>query len=303
MAMPIHGVSRVLLPLIALGGFLQAQESILWNSEANAVNHTSTGALMDGGFRFEIGVFKGSFTPTAGNTASWAANWAGAARTPYLAGTKRFSDLQIVSSNATPFTLGKTAYIWGFRGSPVAGEWILFRAPGWTWPDAGGFMFHEWFAKDATAILGQIHASGSPFLMKSAAVANVAPPSTSWAQWQADQLAGEPLDEPGEDPDRDGVSNLLEFVFGSDPRSANAPAALPVTLDGDRLRIQIPRRIDHPATLVVEVSGDLVTWNSGAAHVDVISETPSELIARDRTVLGPTHPRRFVRLKASLPPP
>ncbi len=301
--MPALGVSRVLLPLIALGGIMKAQESILWSSEANAVNHTSTGALMDAGFRFEIGVFKGSFTPNAGNTASWAANWAGAARAPYVAATKRFSDLTLVSSNASPFTLGKTAYIWGFRGSPAAGEWILFRAPAWTWPDANGFMFYEWFAKDATAVLGQIHASGSPFLMKSAAVANASPPSTSWTQWQADWLASEPLDEPGDDPDQDGIANLMEFVFGSNPKAANAPAAMPVTLDGNRVRMQIPRRGDHPATLVVEVSGDLSNWVSGPAHVQVLSETPTELVARDLTVLGPAHPRRFIRLKASLPAP
>ena len=133
-------VSRLILPLLAACGTVEAQESVLWSSDANAVNQTSAGSPMDGGFKFEIGVFKGSFVPTSGNTASWAANWAPAARTPYLTATKRFADTVVANSNATPFTVGKTAYIWGFRGSPASGEWILFRASSWTWPDANGFM-------------------------------------------------------------------------------------------------------------------------------------------------------------------
>jgi hypothetical protein len=294
-------VSRLILPLLAACGTVEAQESVLWSSDANAVNQTSAGSPMDGGFKFEIGVFKGSFVPTSGNTASWAANWAPAARTPYLTATKRFADTVVANSNATPFTVGKTAYIWGFRGSPASGEWILFRASSWTWPDANGFMYHEWFAKDATPVLGQIHSSGSPFLMKSAAVSNAAPPSTSWDQWRLDNLAGVPLDAPDQDPDHDGSPNLLEFVFGSNPVLPEAPAVTPVSLVSGHLTISIPRRIDHTATLVVEVSPDLTNWQSGAAHTQTMTETASLLVVRDLTTLDNSHPKRFIRLCASLP--
>lgn len=278
-----------------------AQESVFWNSDANAVNLTSDDRPMDGGFRFQLGVFTGNFTPTAGNAASWSAYWKAADHRTYQNASKRFAGDLVAASNAAPFTAGRHAYIWGFRGDAASGEWILFRAPGWSWPDANGFMFHEWFAKDAAAVLGQIHASGSPFLMKSAAVANAAPPAVTWDQWRGDFLSGEASDQPDDDPDHDGTPNLLEFVFGTEPLAANAPVATPVVLVSGHLEITIPRRIDRPATLSVEVSGDLATWHSGPLHTQTVSDGLHALVARDLTPLDAANPRRFIRLRASLP--
>ncbi len=137
--------------------------------------------------------------------------------------------------------------------------------------------------------------------MKSASVTNVAPPSTSFAQWQTEFLDGEPLNKPADDPDKDGVSNLLEFVFGTAPKTANAPVATPVALQSGHAVITIPRRIDHLVTLTVEVSGNLVTWNSGPLHTAIVSDEVAALVVRDLTPLSPANPRRFIRLKASLP--
>ncbi len=294
-----------MLASIAAMAELQAQDTIIWNSMPNAVNHTSTGAAMDGGFRFEIGVFSSPFIPSASNKADWAAHWTGHRRASYDASTKRFAGSFVASDNSTPFIEGANAYIWGFRGSAVSGEWILFRAPTWTWLDANSFppSFHEWKAADASPVLGQIHPSGSPFFMKSAAVTNAMPPSTSYSQWQADHLTGEPLNAPHQDPDHDGVSNLLEFVFGTPPRTAGAPVSTPVTLASGCLQISIPRRADHTAALTVEVSGNLADWFSGAAHTVVVSNSPAALIVRDLTPLDPANPRRFIRLRAVLPTP
>lgn len=279
-----------------------AQETITWSSEANAVNLTSTGALMDGGFRFELGVFNGSFVPGPGNTAEWAAHWSAAKRSAYDPSTKRFSSSVVVSDNTAPFTVGKPAYVWGFRTSPAGGEWILFRSASWTWPDSGQFppSFHEWYAKDATAVLGAIHSSGIPCLMQSAAVTD-APPATSWEQWRSERLAGESSNGPGDDPDHDGTPNLLEFVFDTPPDSAGPPTATPVALVDGHLQITIPRRPDHSATLVVEVSDDLEHWHSGAGETTVVSDGPAALVVADLTPLDSGHPRRFMRLKAGLP--
>jgi hypothetical protein len=284
---------------------LPAQDTIIWNSTANATNLTSSGTAMDGNFRFEVGVFSGSFIPTASNKADWAANWNGHRRASYVTATQRFAGSFVASDNTAPFSIGANAYIWGFRGGPASGEWILFRAPSWTWPDANSFppSFVSWEAAGATPVLGQINASGSPFLLKSAAVSNAMPPSTSYSQWQAEQLTGEPLSAPNDDPDKDGVCNLLEFVFGTPPKTAGAPVATPITLASGFLQISIPRRLDHTAVLTVEVSGNLADWFSGAAHTVVVSDGPAALIVRDLTALGPAHPRRFIRLRAALPPP
>ena len=150
----------------------------------------------------------------------------------------------------------------------------------------------EWNTKDADiVVLGSVNGSGSPYLMKSAR-------GQDFSQWQSEQLAGEPLNAAGDDPDNDGASNLLEFVFGTSPKTAGAPVATPVSLAGGKLQISIPRRIDRPASLTVEVSGDLTNWVSGAANTEVVADDVSALVVRDLTPLDSVHPRRFMRLKA-----
>jgi hypothetical protein len=78
----------------------------------------------------------------------------------------------------------------------------------------------------------------------------------------------------------------------------------PVILDsGGFLTITYPRlknRLDFD--FVVEVSSDLVTWNSGPAHTLETSVTPldatrEQVTVRDRTSMNASS-RRFIRLKA-----
>ena len=290
-------------------------QTILWNSDANAVNLTSSGQVMGSGFSFELGVFTGTFVPTTANKSDWAANWRVCrrmpnelARTPYELAFKRFSNSFTPINNDSPFSIGKAIYVWGFRGDALSGEWILFRATSWTFPDANPPvppLALEWFAKNAIPIIGSINSSGSPFLMKSAAVTNAAPPPTTWAQWQIETLSGEPLNGPTQDPDSDGISNLLEFVFGTSPTTPNAPTDTPLSLvdiSGQKyLQMTVPRRIDHPASLIVQVSSDLSQWNSGVTYTVVVEDSSTSLIVRDLTPFNPDSPRRFMRLKASLP--
>jgi len=143
--------------------------------------------------------------------------------------------------------------------------------------------------------------------MKSAAATDVASPPTSWAQWQATELAGESHNAPDDDPDGDGVANLLEYIFGTPPLQAGAPPQTPVVLvnvSGQWFQqISIPRRVDHPATLTVQISSDLTELAAGPAATVVVSDTPAALVVRDLTHLGPAAPQRFIRLKAELDRP
>lgn len=299
-------------PIIALGIIMFAgtplrADRITWFSDAGATNQTSTpGQLMDAGFRFELGVFDDSFTPLATNKELWAQHWRPAMRTTYDPIENRYLATHEFSDNDPPFSVGKPGYIWGFRGDALVGEWILFRASTWNWPIYSPLNPQPpfWGASAATEVLaGEINGVG--FLMKSEAVTNAAPPSTTWELWQEEYLTEEPLDGPGDDPDRDGVSNLMEFVFGTLPTSAGAPPHTPVTLveiEGSKhLQITIPRRIDHTATLVVEVSSDLTNWSSGTAHTVVVSNGPANLVVRDKTAFAPPVATRFMRLRATLP--
>jgi hypothetical protein len=107
---------------------------------------------------------------------------------------------------------------------------------------------------------------------------------------------------PNDDPDNDGTPNLLEFAFGTSPTAANAPVATPVVLDENgHPVITIPRRLDHLANYLVEVSGNLVDWQSGPAHTEILQNDAAALRVRDLTPLSPSNPKRFIRFRASLP--
>ena len=74
--------------------------------------------------------------------------------------------------------------------------------------------------------------------------------------------------------------------------------ATPVSLVCGKLQIAIPRRIDHPALLTVEVSGDLTNWASGPAHTEVLVNDVSGLLVRNLKPFGPAHLKRIMRLNA-----
>ncbi len=295
-----RGLLAVAFLILPLGA-----SEISWFSGFEATNLASDDSPMDAGFQFELGVFEGSFIPTLSNKDQWAANWRPAQRVDYSPATQSFDGVFTVENNDPPFTIGKPVYVWGWRLAGNAAEWILFRDTIWTWPEAA-FGFPEyWEASEASAIIGEINETGSPFLMKSAAVTGAASPTTTWDQWQAKELAGEPLNGPQDDPDEDGTPNLLEFVFDTDPLTVTPPSPTPVTLvedGGDRfLQIAIPRRIEHATELAVEVSPDLTAWQSGSLHTQVVADDVDGLVVRDLTPLSPSVPARFMRLKAMLP--
>lgn len=286
----------------------KAETQILCISSQDATNLSSDGITpMDGRFRFELGVFAYGFVPTLANAADWAENWNPAKRTPYKGNLKRYADSFVATTNEAPFTAGTPAYVWGFKGDPASGEWILFRAASWTWPTIanGPPDFKIWDAKEATAVIGTVNATGNPSLMKPAAVSNLPPPATNYGQWVKEELDGASLVAANADADGDGVANIFEFIAGTPPDSKGAPITMPskvVDVSGSKhLELTVPRRIDRPATLVFEVSSDLKTWTSGSGHTAEVSSSGSSLVVRDLTPITPGSPRRFIRVAASSP--
>jgi hypothetical protein len=168
----------------------------------------------------------------------------------------------------------------------------------------------QWQADQANQfIVGSVIPSGTPHLMRTARIENSELPPTTWAEWQAVALAGETENSPGDDPDGDGSTNLLEFVFGTDPRVAGPPAKptfdlMPIAPD-KFARLTIPRRRDRLANLRVEVSVDLQNWfdngDPGGPFTTTVSDTATSWVVRDLTPVSPGQPRRFLRLGVSLP--
>ena len=117
----------------------------------------------------------------------------------------------------------------------------------------------------------------------------------------------------------DGLSNLLEYAFGSDPNSANPGMAPQVVASSDRLTISFTRNA-YALDVVMSVWGtddltaegwqELARGTGGAAFTDVVdgvatgapvTETGSG--ASHSVVVGdvfpkgsPGHPKRFLRL-------
>jgi hypothetical protein len=95
------------------------------------------------------------------------------------------------------------------------------------------------------------------------------------------------------------MSNLLKFALGRNVTNRD-PAPQP-TLDAEgRLMIDIARNPEAAGLLwIVEVSSDLITWSSTPQDVEVISDLPERLIARDRTPAS-KEGARFLRFRVSI---
>lgn len=272
-------------------------ETISWFCQAGTTNLASSGAPMDASFVFELGVFADGFVPTPSNVIEWEDHWESADQAAYEPSTQRFTSVHQVASNDAPFEVGVPAWILGRKPGAASDQRILFRSSSWLWPVPNPFNPFplQWNAADAgVVVIGSVDPGGSPFLMRSAE-------TRSYAQWRATELAGEPLDGAGEDADFDGISNLLEFVFGTPPLQANGRPAMPVAIESGHAVVQVPRMAGRPANLWVEVSSDFTQWQSGSPHVELVEETADTLVVRDAVPVGPSHPRVFFRVRASLP--
>src|SRR5262249_37481116 len=112
----------------------------------------------------------------------------------------------------------------------------------------------------------------------------------------------------GVDTDGDGLTNLVEYAVGSDPKNsadANSGISIWITQDsGNRyLAMRFNRRVNAAALqlqYLPEVSADKATWYSDNENVLQLSVTPlnsefDTVIVRDQTPITPAA-ARFIRL-------
>lgn len=297
------------LCLLCLVGSPVTGRTIQWFCDPGGSKLFSGGAALDGAIQFELGVFADGFVPSVENRSEWTSHWVPAQRVDYVASTAVFNGTVTVDANDVPFTVGAKAYIWGFTGDLEDGEWILARQSTWTWPAPDPFVpFQlEWNIGAATEVLaGTVIASGSPFLLQTAAVGDLVPPTTSWPQWQEDELAGEPDNGPSDDPDRDGLSNLEEYAAGTPPLQAAEwvtvrPAMVTLAEAGRYPVITVPLRADRELALEIGVSGDLEQWDFDPSATVVASSTAGTVTYRGVVSLD-LAPRQFLRARLTLLP-
>jgi photosystem II stability/assembly factor-like uncharacterized protein len=103
------------------------------------------------------------------------------------------------------------------------------------------------------------------------------------------------------DPDADGLANLLEYAVSTDALISQAQPHISV-VPGSPSQVTYKRRAGLTEMRVeIETSYDLATWFSGPSAVQEVSAVPAADGAETitATVLFPTGPRTFVRLRAT----
>lgn len=125
---------------------LRAEVLFDWGSEVYSELFDSYGTRLDSSYKFELGAFDPSFTPTAGNVTLWAANWKVFDSTTINTTFDLFRSSAYMLDNGTSTSpsadpagydfRGLNAYIWGYNTKSYTQtlEWVWFRAPSWVFP-------------------------------------------------------------------------------------------------------------------------------------------------------------------------
>ena len=131
--------------------------------------------------------------------------------------------------------------------------------------------------------------------------------TTSFASWQsqyftADQLADPTISGPTADPYGSGVPNLLAYALQLNPSTARPTDVPSPVITNGHLTVTyfVPNAITD-ITYIVEVSSDLVNWNSGPGYTEVISSVAN---AGGTTItvqddLPATTQKHFMRLRVT----
>ena len=133
---------------------------------------------------------------------------------------------------------------------------------------------------------------------------------TPFQTWETNEFPGQTTDPTvvGEmsDPNHNGVPNLLEYAFNSNPLQPGTeplPVLSTVQVNGlEYLALTFTERNDDPNLIyTVQVTGDLTqqtdVWNSNTTVVSqVVNGNTTQMTVRDNTAISPTT-KRFIRVQ------
>lgn len=112
------------------------------------------------------------------------------------------------------------------------------------------------------------------------------------------------------DPDGDGLNNLMEYAFNRPPHVSQPRISDNLWTDAGTGEQYLATRVSSggDATIVAEISTDLVNWSSTAA--DLVSTGGAQLTidglytvwVKRSTIPVSQLPRQFIRLRVTLPP-
>lgn len=184
----------------------------------------------------------------------------------------------------------------------------LFAKVGGSWKLAGVMLQASFFEGQpfSCAIFGNATYSAELASYR-AQIEGLRPLTTPYAIWTFKNFGATPPDAAA-DADIDGVPNLLEYAFGTDPTVAN-PGSAPVAevgSFGETKSLTVTYQRDtaiSDATVVVEVSTDLVNWSSGDGVTAQVGSQPlggtlERVTVRDLADSA-AYSRRFIRVRAT----
>ncbi len=138
------------------------------------------------------------------------------------------------------------------------------------------------------------------------------PPYQLWQQskFSSAELTNSTISGDSADPDGDGIPNLEEYAFNTEPKIADI-SGLPIvsTVDvGGANYLAISYRqviFNTDITCTVQVSGDLATWNSGPGFTTQLSDVDNgdgteTITVRDDTPISSVN-QQFIRVHISRP--
>ena len=106
---------------------------------------------------------------------------------------------------------------------------------------------------------------------------------------------------PADDPDQDGVSNLMEYALGTNPLAADSSGSpLPGVVNG-HLTLTFQRVADPALLYQVRASNDLGTWEAQPIWSSSGSANQPGTVTVSDTQPVDTSRRRFLRLEVTLP--
>jgi hypothetical protein len=150
----------------------------------------------------------------------------------------------------------------------------------------------------------------NPAVFDYVSVTSLPPGTSSWSAFQSLWFAaGEPNSVPEADANKDGLVNLLAYGAGLSPwiRATPENGGSPFVGIHDGFLAMTYTRLRHRFDFdcVVEVSGDLVTWNSGPGFtvesgIVPLNDVREQVTVRDARPAGDSN-QRFIRLRGIYP--
>lgn len=183
-------------------------------------------------------------------------------------------------------------------GAPLSAAWSKISGPGTvTFGDAAAATSAT-FSAAGDYLLRLAANDGSTTVFQDLAVTVTGGGFESWiAQNPGTGLLTDPLD----DPDHDGIPNLMEYALGGNPASGQSgvlPDVSTSDFGGSKYLTITFDRARSDVNYIVEVSPDLVEWTE-IAFAPVAPGSSQTVI--DNVALDASHPKRFMRLRVSPP--